>query len=245
MNLPVIFAPEIIYRIEYIKSRNQFNTEGLSQWIDSLEWIVRFISNKSIAWDYAGQFKSDRYGNVYFNCFGHNLVFNLKEDEETTQLYVVIVEMDLNIEEFGLKESKQRNRTLIITEQQYNELLQMPLDNVKDMRTNESKVRRNVIRLTESMLKAMVVESLMNILNEYHEYKPVSRNKEITLNNGVKVKSLVTLSDGAGVYEIWEDDGCYVCCDMNYYRNNDDYHPMYIFPELLKALKDLPSLPLR
>lgn len=104
---------------------------------------------------------------------------------------------------------------------------------------------RNTIRLTESKIRKIVEESVRNILNEYHEYKPVSRNKEITLNNGVKVKSLVTLSDGAGVYEIWEDDGCYVCCDMNYYRNNDDYQPMYIFPELLKALKDLPSLPLR
>ena len=116
MNLPVIFAPEIIYRIEYIKSRNQFNTEGLSQWIDYLEWIVRFISNKSIAWDYAGQFKSDRYGNVYFNSLGYNLVFNFEEDEETTQLYVVIVDMDLNIEEFGLNESKTRKNTNRLTE---------------------------------------------------------------------------------------------------------------------------------
>ena len=103
---------------------------------------------------------------------------------------------------------------------------------------------RQVIRLNESQLRGMIEKHLNRILNEY--YKPVEHNKEITLNNGAKVKSLVTLEDkGGGVYEIWEDDGCYVCCDMNYYRNNDDYHPMYIFPELLKALKDLPSLPIQ
>ena len=166
MNLPVIFAPEIISEIEYIKYRNQFNTDGLSQLEDYLEWISKFISNKSIAWDYAGQFKSDRYGNVYFNSSGYNLVFNLEEDEDTAQVYVVIVDIDLNINEFGLVESKQRKKTLIITEQQYNELFQMQLGNVKDMRTNESKVRRNVIRLTESMLKAIIAESVNGILKE-------------------------------------------------------------------------------
>lgn len=166
MNLPVVYTPEIIYRIEYIKSRNQFNTEGLSQWIDYLDWIVRFISNSSIAFDYTGQFKSDRYGNVYFNSFGYNLVFRLKKDEETTQLYVAIVDIDLNIEEFGLNENKRRRKTLIITEQQYDELFQMQLGNVKNMRTNESKVRRNVIRLTESMLKAIIAESVNGILKE-------------------------------------------------------------------------------
>ena len=112
------------------------------------------------------------------------------------------------------------------------------------MNKQDTNMSKKVVWLTESELKEIIAECVRTVLNE-HEYKPISRNKEITLNNGVKVKSLVTLSDGAGVYEIWEDDGCYVCCDMNYYRNNEDYQPMYIFPELLKALKDLPNLPLR
>lgn len=34
------------------------------------------------------------------------------------------------------------------------------------MKTNESKVRRNVIRLTESMLKAIIAESVNGILKE-------------------------------------------------------------------------------
>ena len=110
------------------------------------------------------------------------------------------------------------------------------------------KENRMVVRLTESKIREIVEESVRGILKEVeegHEWKPVAHNREVILNNGVKVKSLVTLSDSAGIYEIWEDDGCYVCCDMNYYRNNEDYHPMYIFPELLSALKDLPDLPLR
>ena len=43
MNLSVIYTSEIIDKIEYIKSRNQFNTKGLSRWIDYLEWIVIYI----------------------------------------------------------------------------------------------------------------------------------------------------------------------------------------------------------
>ena len=116
MHLPVFFITEIEDRIDYIKFRNQFNIDGLSQWQNYLDWIARFISNKSIAWDYAGQFKSDRYGNVYFNSLGYNLVFNFEKDEETTQLYVVIVDIDLNIDEFGLNESKTRKNTNRLTE---------------------------------------------------------------------------------------------------------------------------------
>lgn len=74
------------------------------------------------------------------------------------------------------------------------------------------------------------------------EYKPVAYNKTIKLDNSVKVESLVTLSDGAGKYDIYEDDGCYVVWNRKYKGENNHW---YIFPELLSALKQLPNLPTR
>ena len=83
----------------------------------------------------------------------------------------------------------------------------------------------------------------MRVLKE-SQYKPIAHNKTINLPNSVEVESLVTLSDGAGRFDIYEDDGCYVVRDRNL-DGDKDYHPWYIFPELLSALKNLPNLPLR
>lgn len=71
-------------------------------------------------------------------------------------------------------------------------------------------------------------------------YKPVRYDKIVTLDNGAKIKSLVTISDGAGRYDIGEDDGCYVI----YKDKQHSEDSMYIFPELHKELKKLPNLPL-
>lgn len=102
---------------------------------------------------------------------------------------------------------------------------------------------KQTIQLNESDLRMMVQECVRRIITE-ESYKPIAHNKTIKLPNGVEVKSLVTLSDGAGRFDIYEDDGCYVVRNRN--RDGDkDSHPWYIFPELLSALKKLPNLPLR
>ena len=108
----------------------------------------------------------------------------------------------------------------------------------------ESNNQNRTIRITESEIKDMVRESVELILSEGHIYKPVAYNKTITLNNGVKQKALVTLSDGAGAYHIGIDDGCYVIHQENEDGTMQDESTMYIFPELHKALKNLPNLPL-
>ena len=164
--LPVRFSQEIANEIEWINFRNFGNDEALSQWNDYIETIICYISDPVIAWDNMNRYRHNSYGETFIKELGMDVGFVIEIDNHTNKSFVYIFYLDLNIEEFGLKESKQRNRTLIITEQQYNELLQMPLDNVKDMRTNESKVRRNVIRLTESMLKAIIAESVNGILKE-------------------------------------------------------------------------------
>ena len=213
--LPIRFSSKIYNQIDNIYTYNQNNVNALLDWLDYIDGLKSYISHRKIAWDYANRYIRFPNGAVHLIELGYDVTYIIKTNKATNKNYIYVFKIDLKTEEYGL--------------------------NIPPSLTED----KNVIRLTESMLKSMIAESLMNILNEYHEYKPVSRNKEITLNNGVKVKSIVTLSDGAGVYEIWEDDGCYVCCDMNYYRNNDDYQPMYIFPELLKALKKLPNLPLQ
>ena len=116
MTIPVYFTQEICDRIMYIKNRNQHNPEAKSQWKDYLLWILKYLSNPSIAFDYAGRFVQDEDGIIFFDSFGYSLDFIVKIDKETTQAYVSIINIDLNLEEFGLVESKQRKNTLIITE---------------------------------------------------------------------------------------------------------------------------------
>ena len=103
------------------------------------------------------------------------------------------------------------------------------------------KLTEDTIRLTENQLRSIIKESVTRILKE-SQYKPVAHNKTIKLDNRVKVESLVTLSDGAGKYDIYEDDGCYVVWNRKYKGENNHW---YIFPELLSALKKLPNLPIR
>ena len=102
---------------------------------------------------------------------------------------------------------------------------------------------KRIIRLNESDIRKMVCECVRMVLSET-AYKPIAHNKTIKLPNGVEVESLITLSDGAGRFDIYEDDGCYVVRDRNL-DGDKDSHPWYIFPELLSALKKLPNLPLR
>ena len=114
-------------------------------------------------------------------------------------------------------------------------------NNTSNMPPKKLTKSTDTIKLRESDLRMMVKECVSRIINE-SEYKPVTHNKTIKLDNGVEVKSLVTLSDGAGMYDIYEDDGCYVVWNRKYKGENNHW---YIFPELLSALKKLPNLPLR
>ena len=95
----------------------------------------------------------------------------------------------------------------------------------------------DIMDLIQSVLKKQkaVFES-----KRHPGYIPVEYNKKVILDNGNKIDSLVTLSDGAGRYDIGEDDGCYVV-----YQDKQHEGATYIFPELHRELKKLPELPLR
>ena len=181
--LPVRFSQEIANEIEWINFRNFGNDEALSQWNDYIEGIILHISDPVIAWDNMNRYRHTSNEETFINENGMDVGFLIEIDNHTNQSFVYVFYLDLNIDEFGLVESKQRGKKLIITEQQYNELMQKPLGiNVKDMRTNESKERKNVIRLTESMLKSMIAESLREALNEIFE--PVGKIDEFEIING-------------------------------------------------------------
>lgn len=97
------------------------------------------------------------------------------------------------------------------------------------------------IEIDEDDIRILIRHTLKR-QNELFEsmYKPVGYEEMVTMDNGTKVKSLVTISDGAGRYDIGEDDGCYVIYKDR--QHNEDV--MYIFPELHRELKKLPNLPL-
>ena len=93
-----------------------------------------------------------------------------------------------------------------------------------------------------------VVEKLQKGLNPFSHvnesvYEVISTNKDITTKNGIRLHSLITLSDGAGRYDIVEDDGCYAIF-QNKTFDRETGHTYHICPELHKALKSLPDLPL-
>lgn len=102
-----------------------------------------------------------------------------------------------------------------------------------------------VIRIDEKSIRGLLESVSLRFLSVleskgYKGYQPIAHNKTVTLDNGTRTKSLVTLSDGAGRYDIGEDDSCYVI----YKDRRHDEGTMYIFPELQRELKRLPDLPL-
>lgn len=107
-------------------------------------------------------------------------------------------------------------------------------------RLTESIGDSSYITITESDIKGLIrsVLSRQRALME-SKYEAVSYDETVSLDNGNKIKSLVTISDGAGRYDIGEDDGCYVV-----YQDKQHKGAMYIFPELHNELKKLPNLPL-
>lgn len=113
--------------------------------------------------------------------------------------------------------------------------------------SSDGRKQQNPMVLKELKMKEIVQEVVRKVLSENVEmlsegspYVPIAHNKKLTLPNGVVTTSLVTLSDGAGRYDICEDDSSYVI----YQNKNKLNNPIYICPELHMALKKLPNLPL-
>lgn len=83
-----------------------------------------------------------------------------------------------------------------------------------------------------------------NVINE-NIYKPIKHDGTIPIENGAKVECVSMISDGYGTFAIGIDDGCYVIFTRQKDGTYKMYETTYIFPELFRELKNLPTLPLR
>ena len=122
MSLPVYFAADVANYLQYIKSRNQSN-EGYSEWKEYVDWIVHHLSASSIAFDYAEECECDEYGVIFFDKLGYSLEYIVKIDNETSQAYVLIIQMDFNLGRFGLVENMRRKGTLIVSESRLRKII--------------------------------------------------------------------------------------------------------------------------
>ena len=119
---------------------------------------------------------------------------------------------------------------------------------VENMRTSTNKVPK-VLRLTESDLKGLIIESVSRILEEYEGYKnyaeyakyrPIGKKKFQT-EYGNEIESVVTLKSESGqMCHIVEDDHCYVL--YNQLSFEKEAKPVtHIFPDAFEILKKLPN----
>lgn len=96
---PVKFSTKISDQINKIYEYNKSNSESISKWLDYIEWLQNYISNRSIAWDYANQHLKFPNGTRFISKF--NIGYTVKSDTQGTYVYIFI--LDLKIEEYGLK----------------------------------------------------------------------------------------------------------------------------------------------
>lgn len=133
----VIFSKNIRTEINVIHTYNQNNNKALSQWYEYIEGIVNYISNPSIAWDYANQHTVYKNGTRFMSTFNYNVGYSIKTNAYGA--YVYIFQVNLNPQAFGLK---------------------VPPS------LKENKCSYTTIRLTESQFKRLLTECVTKIINE-------------------------------------------------------------------------------
>lgn len=107
--------------------------------------------------------------------------------------------------------------------------------------------QNRTIRITESEIRDMILESVSKILSESKsEYGPngyriVKGGMDYTIK-GEKRHSLISVvnDDGSQAYHIVEDDHCYTFYVSREGKDTHQYQYPYIFDELYEAFKLLP-----
>lgn len=110
--LPIIFSDSIASQIQDICDCNRGNTYGLSALQKYLNGIINHFSNRAIAFGYGNNYPMYSNGTTYVYDMG--VVFCLKDDSE--KVFVEISWINLNLEDFGLQESRNVDISRIITE---------------------------------------------------------------------------------------------------------------------------------
>lgn len=141
--LQVIFSSDIINEMDNIEYLNQNNAEGLSEWYQYIESIKNWLSNPSIAWDYANRFAKFPNGARFIRDFNCNIGYTVKTNQYGAYVFVFMI--NLKPQEFGLNTIKENKS--IYTD-------------------NTMKTNKKVIRLTEADLHNMITEAVKTALNE-------------------------------------------------------------------------------
>ena len=136
----VKFSQKIVNDINQIYSYNINNDEAISQWSDYLEWIKDYLSNPSIAWDYANRYTRFPNGAIYLSDFHCNVGYAIQYTRNTQQPYVYIFMANLKPEEYGLKVPPTLNE-------------------------NKQPTNRIVYHLKEYQLRRIIRESIKKVLN--------------------------------------------------------------------------------
>ena len=175
-SLNVIFSSKINKEIIFIKNYNQNNTEALAKWYNYIEEIKKYVSNRSIAWDYADRIRTFRNGTKFIGDFNYNVGYTVKWNSHEAYVYIFMI--NLNPQEFGLKipPTLKENKTIYTN-------------------TIMNTQNKQTVRLTETQLKRIINESVKQILTEdiFHpswiQSEQMTRrdiNKVIELCNNIK-----------------------------------------------------------
>lgn len=131
--------------IKKIDAYNHNNQDCIRKWHNYIEWVMDYLSNRSIAFDYANRYTKFPNGTIFLNDFDLGIGYTIKEDKYTGRLYVYIFMLNFKLDEFGLKSP-------YITEH----------NNTKTQYNN----MKQIIRLTEGDLHRIVKGCVKNALNE-------------------------------------------------------------------------------
>ncbi len=116
--LDVVFSKDIKQEIRSIDKCNRENPNGLDKWYEYLENLKDYISNPVIAWDNMGRYPRFPNGAIFVGDCGYNVAFVIKNNSFTSRDYLYVFKINLNLEEFDLKqpqisETKHKSRRII------------------------------------------------------------------------------------------------------------------------------------
>ena len=141
--LPVSVSSKIKKRLSEIYSYNQDNTIALNQLSEYVESIKDYISNPAIAFDYTHRYVHFPNGAIHLMELGYDVSFIVKSDNTNGQLFVYIFDINLNYENFGLRDPS----------------------NITEHKIHNIMSKKNIIRLTETQLHRVIRQCLSETKN--------------------------------------------------------------------------------
>lgn len=127
--LTVSISSKIKKSITDIYKCNQDNPTALSQWARYIESIRSYISNPTIAFDYANRYAHYPNGAIHLVEMNYDVSFITKSNNTNEYAYVYIFGIDFKLKDFGLVdpsnmyESRKRTKKIRLTESEFHRLI--------------------------------------------------------------------------------------------------------------------------